>query len=78
MISIALRTCIGIALMALFDTAALSDEGRPLAAAHIAGKKICWNNRRSATFAANGQYTNDLNQHRTVVDRPGGYTTHWK
>lgn len=72
MISIALRTCIGIALMALFDTAALSDEGRPVAAADIAGKKICWNNGRSATFAANGQYTNDRNQHSTWSIAQGG------
>jgi len=39
----------------------LPPQGRPVTAADIIGKKICWNNGHWGLYAANGEFSNDRN-----------------
>ena len=40
----------------IWSTGAFSEEGRPLTAADLAGRKICWDGGYWEEFAANGQH----------------------
>lgn len=40
----------------IWSTGAFSEEGRPLTAADLAGRKICWDGGYWDKFAANGQH----------------------
>lgn len=51
---------------------ALPQEGRPVTADDISGKRVCWSNGRMSIFLADGQYKNDRGQHATwSVSQPG-------
>jgi hypothetical protein len=70
--SIKSRIGIAVALATIWNTGAFSQEGRPVAAADLTGKKICWDDGRKANFAPNGQFSNDQGQHSTwSVTEPG-------
>ena len=48
------------------------EEGRPVTAKDVAGKKVCWNNGHWAYFMADGSFTSDRREY--FQKRPG----HWQ
>jgi hypothetical protein len=53
--------------------------GRPVAAADISGKKFCWENGKTTTFAAGGQFTNETGHlTRWSISEPGVVKTGWR
>jgi hypothetical protein len=52
-------TYIILALVFLSSSLAEAEEGRPLTAADISGKTICWDDGWRLTYAANGRYFGD-------------------
>ena len=48
------------------------EEGRPVEARDISGKKFCWNSGHSGVFRANGDYIKDDGHHpKWSVPEPG-------
>lgn len=57
----------------------LASAGRPVAAADISGKKFCWENGKTTTFAAGGQFTNETGHlTRWLISEPGVVKTGWR
>jgi hypothetical protein len=73
-----LAFCIGFGCAALCMTEASAQlsggqEGRPVTAEDIAGKKICWETGHWSMYAANGSFWNDRgdHHHKWSVPEPG-------
>jgi hypothetical protein len=61
-----------VGLVALAVTGAFADEGRPVTAADVSGKKFCSNTGHWVQFAADGHATTDLGHHpKWSVLEPG-------
>ncbi len=52
-------------------TEIFAQAGRPVSASDISGKTICWSNGDRATYAANGQFTNNSGRHTVWSVTPG-------
>jgi hypothetical protein len=71
---IARRTLFGfvVALVSAHSTQIFAQAGRPVSAADLSGKTICWSDGTRSTYAANGQYTNNKGGHTVwSVPKPG-------
>lgn len=77
-----LLTYVVLALTLLSSPFAEAEEGRPVTAADLSGRTICWSDGWRLTYAANGRYFGDrvglpLKDHRTddghrwVLQEPG-------
>ena len=76
MMSIKSRVAVAALFAMIWNTAAFSEEGRPVTAADISGKKICWNTGHTSMFAANGQVVFDSGHHANwSVSEPGVIVT---
>jgi len=53
------RTYLALALTFLSPSLAKAEEGRPVTAADISGKTICWSDGWRMTYAADGHYFGD-------------------
>jgi hypothetical protein len=72
MIATRLRIRLAAMLATLPAAGALADEGRPVIASDVAGKKICWNTGQWDMYEVNGQFTNNYGRHsRWSIAEPG-------
>ena len=52
------------AMLAILRAAsAFADEGRPVIASDVAGKKVCWNTGQWDMYEADGRFTNNYGHH---------------
>jgi hypothetical protein len=52
------------AMLAILQAAsAFADEGRPVIASDVAGKKVCWNTGQWDMYEADGQFKNNYGHH---------------
>jgi hypothetical protein len=72
MIATRLQICLATMLAILRTANAFADEGRPVIASDVAGKKVCWNTGQWDMYEADGQFTNNYGRHsRWSVPEPG-------
>lgn len=72
MIATRLQICLATMLAILRTANAFADEGRPVIASDVAGKKVCWNTGQWHMYEADGQFTNNYGHHsRWSVPEPG-------
>ena len=71
MIATRLQICLATMLAILRTASAFADEGRPVIASDVAGKKVCWNTGQWDMYGADGQFTNNYGHHsRWSVPEP--------
>ena len=72
MISIKSRVGVAVVLAMIWPTGGFAQEGRPVTAEDISGKKFCWNTGHWTTYALNGDFTSDRHAgFRWSVPEPG-------
>jgi hypothetical protein len=72
MIATRLRIRVAAMLAILRAASAFADEGRPIIASDVAGKKVCWNTGQWDIYKADGQFTNNHGRHSGwSVPEPG-------
>jgi hypothetical protein len=72
MIAPRLRIRLAAMLAILRAASAFADDGRPVVASDVAGKKVCWNIGKWDMYEADGQFTNNYGRHsRWPVPEPG-------
>src|ERR1700677_989316 len=72
MIATRLPIRVAATLAILRATSAFADEGRPIVASDVAGKKVCWNTGQWDMYEADGQFTNNYGRHsKWSVPEPG-------
>jgi hypothetical protein len=69
----ATRALIGVAaaFAVMGSVEGFADQGRPVTEADLSGKKVCWENGRVSTYAANFRGSNESNNLSWSVLSPG-------